>query len=110
MYDLVIKDGRVVDSAGNPWIRANVAIEGDRIVRVSRREIEAARAIDAGGLVVAPGFIDCHTHSDSTVLENRIGMNYLTQGVSRVIVNGVVEFEGGGHTGELAGKVLRLER
>jgi N-acyl-D-aspartate/D-glutamate deacylase len=85
MYDLVIRNGRVIDGAGNPWIRANVAIEGDRIAKVSRREMEATRAIDAGGLVVAPGFIDCHTHSDSAVLENNVGVNYLTQGVTTVV-------------------------
>jgi N-acyl-D-aspartate/D-glutamate deacylase len=85
MYDLVIRNGRVIDGAGNPWIRANVAIEGDRIAKVSRRDMEATRAIDAGGLAVAPGFIDCHTHSDSTVLENKVGMNYITQGVTTVV-------------------------
>lgn len=85
MYDLVIRNGRVIDGAGNPWIRANVAIEGNRIAKVSRRKLEAERTIDAGGLVVAPGFIDCHTHSDSTVLENSVGMNYLTQGVTTVV-------------------------
>ena len=85
MYNLVIRNGRVIDGAGNPWIRANVAIEGDRIAKVSRREMEATRVIDAVGLVVAPGFIDCHTHSDSTVFENKVGMNYITQGVTTVV-------------------------
>jgi N-acyl-D-amino-acid deacylase len=85
VYDLVIRNGRVIDGAGNPWIRANIAIEGDRIAKISRRQMKAGRAIDAGGLVVAPGFIDCHTHSDSMVLENNVGMNYLTQGVTTVV-------------------------
>ncbi|MDH5200208.1 MAG: amidohydrolase family protein [Candidatus Bathyarchaeota archaeon] len=85
MYDLVIRNGRVIDGAGNPWIRANVAVEGDRIAKVSRREMDAELALDAGGLVVSPGFIDSHTHSDSTVLENNIGMNFLTQGVTTVV-------------------------
>lgn len=70
MYDLVISNGRVIDGAGNPWIKANVAVEGDRIVRVIRREMEAELAVDAHGLVVSPGFMDNHTHSDSMVLEN----------------------------------------
>jgi N-acyl-D-aspartate/D-glutamate deacylase len=98
MYDLVIRNGRVIDGAGNPWIRANIAIDGDRIVKVSRREMEAERSIDADGFVVAPGFIDCHTHSDSTVLENNVGVNYLTQGVTTVV------------TGECGGSQYPLDK
>jgi len=97
MYDLVIRNGRVIDGAGNPWLRANVAVEGDRIAKVSRREMEAELTVDAVGLVVSPGFIDSHTHSDSTVLENNIGMNFLTQGVTTVV------------TGECGGSMYPLD-
>ena len=86
MYDVVIKNGRVIDGAGNPWFRADIAVQGDRIVKISRGGIgDAERIVDAEGLVVAPGFIDSHTHSDGTVLENPIGMNFLTQGVTTVV-------------------------
>ena len=67
-YDLVIKDGIVVDGAGNPRQRTDVAISGSHIAHVGRVDAsDAARVIDASGLVVAPGFIDLHTHYDAQV-------------------------------------------
>ena len=63
-YDLVIRNGRVVDGTGNPWIHADVAIQNGRIVRVGTvAATDAKRTIDATGLIVAPGFIDVHTHT-----------------------------------------------
>ncbi len=65
-FDLVIKDGIVVDGAGNPRQRTDVAIRDGRIAQVGRvRSSDASRVIDATGLVVAPGFIDIHTHYDA---------------------------------------------
>jgi N-acyl-D-amino-acid deacylase len=67
-FDLVVKDGMVVDGAGNPRQRTDVAITDGRIVEVGRvRTSDAARVVDATGLVVAPGFIDLHTHYDAQV-------------------------------------------
>jgi N-acyl-D-amino-acid deacylase len=67
-FDLVIKDGMVVDGAGNPRQRTDVAIRDGRIAEVGRvRASDGARVIDARGLVVAPGFIDLHTHYDAQV-------------------------------------------
>ena len=66
-YDILITGGTVIDGTGAPGERADVAIAGDRIVRVSRAALDptgAARVIDATGLVVAPGFIDLHAHLD----------------------------------------------
>lgn len=85
MYDIVIKDGKIIDGAGNPWFGAEIGIQGDAIVEVSRRSLEGERKIDAGGLAVSPGLIDSHTHSDYGVLRHNIGLNYLKQGVTTVV-------------------------
>lgn len=67
-FDLVIKDGVVVDGAGNPRLRTDVAVRDGRITEVGRvRASDAVRTIDARGLVVAPGFIDLHTHYDAQI-------------------------------------------
>ena len=67
-FDLVVKDGLVVDGAGNPRQRTDLAVKDGRIARVGRvRGSDADRVIDASGLVVAPGFIDLHTHYDAQV-------------------------------------------
>jgi len=65
MYDILIENGRIADGAGNPWFRADLAIRGDKTVQIRPKIAnEAEQVIDATGLIVAPGFIDTHTHSD----------------------------------------------
>src|SRR5262245_56533196 len=87
-YDLVIRGGRVVDGTGNPWFFGDVAIRGDRISAVGHvpRDAGARREIEARGLVVAPGFIDIHSHSDELLLEDGSAQGKVRQGVTTEVL------------------------
>ncbi len=81
--DLLIRGGRVVDGTGNPWFTGDVAITGNRIIAVGRSlDLCAKKTIDASGLVVAPGFIDIHSHSDTLLLEDGKAESKIRQGVT----------------------------
>ena len=70
-YDLLIKGGRVVDGTGNPSLLADVAIRDRKIVAIGTiPAAQARRVIDASGLIVSPGFVDIHNHSDYTLLQD----------------------------------------
>jgi dihydroorotase/N-acyl-D-amino-acid deacylase len=87
-FDLIIRNGLVVDGTGAPGRRADVLIEGDRIAFVGRaplREARAAREIDASGLVVAPGFIDMLGQSEQNVLIDPRAMSKVMMGVTTEI-------------------------
>lgn len=82
-FDLVIRNARIVDGTGAAWFRGDVAVKGDTIVAVGRRiEGDAARTIDARDQVVAPGFIDLHTHARRGIFEVPTADNYIRQGVT----------------------------
>ena len=82
-YDLILKGGRVVDGSGNPWIAADVAVNGDRIAAVGRLDgARASRVLDVSGLVVAPGFIDMLGQSEYTVLVDPTVLSKITQGIT----------------------------
>lgn len=83
MFDLILKGGRVVDGSGSPWYCGDVGIKGDRIAAIGKLEpSQASRIIDATGLVVCPGFIDLHTHSDVMILANPKHEAKVMQGVT----------------------------
>ncbi len=86
-YDTLIRNGRVVDGSGNPWIYADVGIIGDRIAFVGKADpnVTAKRTIDATGLVVAPGFIDMLGQSETSLLIDKQAMSKLTQGITTEI-------------------------
>ncbi len=86
--DLVLKNGTVIDGTGAPRRRADVAIRGERIVAVGTFAVDPkARTIDASAWIVAPGFIDLHTHSDDVIVASRTraNRNYQTQGVTTIV-------------------------
>ena len=85
LYDLVIRNGRVLDGAGNPWIGADVAITDGRFVRVGTVTGEGRREIDATGLYVSPGWIDMMDQSGSVLLSNGLAENKLRMGVTTAI-------------------------
>jgi N-acyl-D-amino-acid deacylase len=86
-FDYLIRNGRVVDGSGNPWIYADVGIIGDRIVFVGHADaaLVAKRTIDAKGLIVAPGFIDMLGQSESNLLIDKQAVSKLTQGITTEI-------------------------
>lgn len=82
-FDLIVRNGHVVDGTGNPWFAGDVGVRGDRIAIVGNlREAKARREIDAGGLVIAPGFIDMHTHSDQPLLDDGNAESKVREGVT----------------------------
>ncbi len=85
-YDLIIRNARIVDGTASPWYRGEIAVRGDTIALIAPRiEAPASRVIDARGLVVAPGFIDIHTHARRGIFELPTADNYVRQGVTTLI-------------------------
>jgi N-acyl-D-aspartate/D-glutamate deacylase len=84
--DLVIRGGVVVDGNGTPGIRADVAVVADRIVEVGKVSVRGVEEIDASGLVVAPGFVDAHTHMDAQVFWDDLGRPACWHGVTSVVM------------------------
>ncbi len=105
-FDLLIRGGRVADGTGNSAYQADVGIKDRKIAAVGwLKDKSASRVIDASGLVVAPGFIDIHNHSDYTLVEDGDAGSMIRQGVTTMILGE------GGSAAPLGGKqVLEPDR
>lgn len=109
-FDLVIKGGRIVDGTGGPWFLGDVGIAGDTIVAVAGAlDPRGARTIDASGLVVAPGFVDVHSHSEARgdnqdIIGNPAAENNVRQGVTTIVAGP----DGGGSV-DVAAYLARVE-
>lgn len=86
-FDVLIRGGRIVDGTGNPSYLNDVGIREGKVVAIGRLAVKVAkRTIDASGLTVAPGFIDIHNHSDSTILVDGNAESMIRQGVTSMIL------------------------
>jgi N-acyl-D-amino-acid deacylase len=82
-FDVLLTNGRVVDGTSNPWFKADVAIDDGKIAALSRKIVgQADRVIDVSGLVIAPGFIDIHTHSDRAIITSNTARSSVMAGVT----------------------------
>lgn len=85
-YDLLIKGGMVIDGTGSPWIKRDIGIVKDRIVKIGRIEGQAKKTIDARNKVVAPGFVDLHSHTDHNILPCPGANSFVMMGVTTAVV------------------------
>ncbi|MCX7887562.1 MAG: D-aminoacylase [Verrucomicrobiae bacterium] len=102
-YDLIIRNGTVVDGTGAPAVRADVAVKAGRIAAVGKLNDKAATVINASGLVVAPGFIDVHTHADNAERQP-LAENFVRMGVTTLVTGNC-----GGSVRDVAEYFRRLE-
>jgi N-acyl-D-amino-acid deacylase len=89
-FDVLIRNGRVMDGSGNPWLRADVGVTGDRIAAIGRLgDATAALVIDARDRIVAPGFIDVHSHAADGIRTPlmHLGQPLLAQGITTFVAN-----------------------
>lgn len=103
-YDLVVRGGTIVDGSGGARFAGDVAVRGDRIVAVGSVPGKGREEIDARGLIVAPGFIDMHSHSDYLLLEDGAGQSKIRQGVTTEVLG--EESSGGPSKGKLPPKKM----
>ena len=85
-FDIVIRNGLVVDGTGREPVKADVAIRGDRIVAIGEIVGQGDKEIEAAGRVVTPGFVDIHTHLDAQLAWDPIGSSSCWHGITSVVM------------------------
>lgn len=108
--DILLQGGQLLDGTGSPAVRGDVAIRGDRIVAVGQFDVgQVGKTIDCTGLIVTPGYIDLHNHSDSDdsilAAENRTAANYIQQGCTTLVTGNC-----GGGKGEVGLYLTAIEK
>src|SRR5689334_20282776 len=86
MYDLIIRNGVVIDGSGQPGYRADVAVQDGRIAAIGEISDLAKRELDADGQVVTPGFIDGHTHLDAQMHWDPLGSSSCWHGITTAVM------------------------
>jgi len=85
-YDVILRNGKIIDGTGNSWYYGDIAIKDGRIAAIQKHiNADAAKTIDAAGLIVAPGFIDVHTHIEGDEVKTPTAGNFILDGVTTVI-------------------------
>lgn len=86
-FDVSIEKGRIVDGCGNPWFTADIGISKGKIQRIGKiSDDQSKKILDANGLIVCPGFIDIHTHSDLQLLVNPAAESHVHQGITTDVI------------------------
>jgi len=85
-YDLIVRDGTVIDGSGRPGFRADIAVTGGKIAALDASGEKGRREIDAGGLIVCPGFVDIHTHYDAQICWDPVLGSSAEHGVTTVVL------------------------
>lgn len=84
--DVLIRNGKIIDGTGNSWFIGDLAVRAGKIVKIGRlNNWKAGKIIDASGLIVAPGFIDVHTHIEGDEKKNPLASNFIYDGVTSVV-------------------------
>jgi len=84
-FDVLIENARIVDGSGKPPYKGSIGVRGGRVVELGDVKGDAVSAIDATGLIASPGWIDAHSHGDSTILFYPKANSYVMQGVTTFI-------------------------